>query len=148
MLNSKSKQSFCPFISIYSYLIIFILIFIISFLFLFHTKNSHISINHRLKRQIPNANDKQHYTTMLRRILLHRTISSVLADCTINMALDGIYRLPAENSLSSQVILLIEQSLQNEIFALRRIAKKIRTQLNQTSNYISGDALDKFHKNF
>ncbi|CAF1910242.1 unnamed protein product [Rotaria magnacalcarata] len=85
---------------------------------------------------------------MLRRILLHRTTSSVLADCTINMALDGIYRLPSENSLSSQVILLIEQSLQNEIFALRRATKKIRMQLNQTTNYINSDTLEKFRKDF
>lgn len=148
MLTSKSKQSFYSFVSIYSYLIICILIFMISFLFLFHTKSSQTSINHRLKRQVPSANDKLHYTNMLGRILLHRTSSSVLADCTVNMAVDGIYRLPTENSLSSQIILLIEESLKNEILALRRVAKKIRTKLNQTTNYLNDDMLEKFRNDF
>ena len=148
MLNTKSKQSFFHFISIYSYLIIFILIFLISSFIFFHTKNSHISINHRLKRQTSNINDKQHYTDMLRRMLLLRTSSSALADCTINMALEGIYRLPSEDSLSSQTILLIEQSFQTELFALKRTAGKIRAKLNQTSNYFADQVLEKFRNEF
>ncbi|CAF2827363.1 unnamed protein product [Rotaria sp. Silwood2] len=85
---------------------------------------------------------------MLRRMLLHRGSSSVLADCTINMALDGKYQLPSENSLSSQIILLIEQSFQDEISALKRTAKKIRMNLNQTSNPIHEDTLEKFRNDF
>ena len=148
MLNSKTKQSFFHFISIYSYLIIFILIFLISSVIFFHTKNSHISINHRLKRQISTINDQQHDTDMLRRILLHGTSSSVSADCTINMGVDGIYRLPLENTLSLQIINLVEQSYQNEINALKRTAEKIRNKLNQTSNYFADHSLEKFRQEF
>jgi hypothetical protein len=148
MLNSKTKQSLFHFISIYSYLIIFILIFLISSVIFFHTKNSHTSINHRLKRQISTINDQQHETDMLRRILSHRTSSSVLADCTINMAVDGIYRLPLENTLSSQIIHLVEQSYQNEIDALKKTAEKIRSKLNLTSNYFADHSLEKFRQEF
>ncbi len=149
MFNLKSKQSSCfHFISVYSYLILFILLFIICFFIIFHTKNSHISINHRLKRQTSNVNDKQHYTDMLRRILLYGTTSSVLTDCTINMASDGSYPLQLDKSLSSQIILLIEQSFQNEIMELKRTAETIRLKLNQTPNYFADHTLEKFRQEF
>jgi hypothetical protein len=148
MLNSKSKKLFFHFLSIYSYLIIFIIIFLISSVIFLQTKNSHITINHRLKRQTSNINNQQHYSNMLRRLILHRTSSSVLADCTINMAVDGIYRLPSEDSLSSQIILFIEQSLQNEINALKRTVEKIRKNLNQTSNSFTDYTLEKFRNEF
>ncbi|CAF0985418.1 unnamed protein product [Rotaria sp. Silwood1] len=85
---------------------------------------------------------------MLGGILLNRASSSVLTDCTINMALDGIYRLPLENSLSSQIILLIEQSFHDEIIALKRTTNKIRMNLNQTSTHINEDILEKFRHDY
>jgi len=148
MLISKSKQSVFHFLSIYSYLIIFILIFLISSVIFLQTTNSHIKINHRLKRQISNIDNKQHYSDMLRRILSHRISSSLLTDCTINMAVDGIYRIQSEDTLSSQVILLIEQSFSNEIYSLKRTVEKIRKNLNQTSNLFSDYTLDKFRTEF
>jgi hypothetical protein len=143
MLNSKTKQSFFHF-----YLIIFILIFLITSLIFFHTKTTHISINHRLKRQISNLNDQQHYTDMLRRVLSHRTSSSVLADCTINMASDGVYRLPSPNTTSLQIIHLIEQSYKNELNALKQTVGKIRMKLNQASNDFADHSLEKFRQEF
>jgi hypothetical protein len=148
MLISKSKQSVFHFLSIYSYLIIFILIFLISSVIFLQTTNSHIKINHRLKRQISNIDNKQHYSDMLRRILSHRISSSLLTDCTINMAVDGIYRIQSEDTLSSQVILLIEQSFENEIYSLKRTVEKIRKNLNQTPNLFSDYTLDKFRTEF
>jgi hypothetical protein len=148
MLISKSKQSVFHFLSIYSYLIIFILIFLISSVIFLQTTNSHIKINHRLKRQISNIDNKQHYSDMLRRILSHRISSSLLTDCTINMAVDGIYRIQSEDTLSSQVILLIEQSFENEIYSLKRTVEKIRKNLNQTSNLFPDYTLDKFRTEF
>jgi len=143
MFKSKLKQLFFHFLSI-----LFILLFLISSFIFFHTQTSHIKTNHRLKRQITNVNDKQHYSDMLRRIILHRTGSSVLADCTINMAVDGIYRLPPENTISAQVIHLIEQSFQNEILALKRTAEKIRKNLQQNSNSFKELTLDRFRNEF
>jgi len=64
------------------------------------------------------------------------------------MAVDGIYRLPSEDSLSSQIILFIEQSLQNEINALKRTVEKIRKNLNQTSNSFTDYTLEKFRNEF
>jgi hypothetical protein len=150
MLNTKSKHSLSHFISIYSYSILFILIFIICFFIFFHTKNSHISLNHRLKRQVlfPNTTRNDKRINDLLWILLHRTNSSVLADCTMNMALDGIYRLPSTDSLSSQIIHLIEKSFENEMISLKRVALKIRAKLNQTSNYFADNSIDKFRDEF
>jgi len=148
MLISKSKQSFFHFLSIYSYLIIFILIFLISSVIFLQTNNSHIKINHRLKRQISNIDNKQHYSDRLRRILSLRTSSSVLADCTINMAIDGIYQIQSEDKLSSQIIRLIEQSFKNEINSLKRTVEKIRKNLNRTSNSFPDYTLDKFRNEF
>ncbi|CAF1403470.1 unnamed protein product [Adineta steineri] len=148
MLNSKSKQSsFFHFISIYFYLILFIIIFLISFFIFFHTKTSHISLNHRLKRQISNINDKQHDIDMLRRIL-NRTSSSVLSDCTINMASDGIYPIPLENAVSLPIIRLIEKSFESELTSLKLLAGQIRMKINQTANYFADHTLEKFGHKF
>jgi hypothetical protein len=85
---------------------------------------------------------------MLRRILLYGTTSSVLTDCTVNVASDGSYPLQLDKSLSSQIILLIEQSFQNEINALKQTAETIRLKLNQTPNYFADNTLEKFRKEF
>jgi hypothetical protein len=143
MFKSKIKSIFFHWI-----FLLFILIFLISSVIFFQTKNSSITIKHRLKRQISNRDDQQHYTDMLRRIISHRTSSSVLADCTINMAVDGIYRIPAENSLPRQVIRLIEQSFANEIFVLKRSADKIRKNLNQYAHTLNDYTVEKFRNEF
>jgi len=154
---SKSKQSLFTFTHIRSYIIIFLFVFILlllTFFILFpKQKSTNTYVNHRLKRQILSSNniylnDKQHYTKMLRRILLHRTSSSVLADCTINMALDGIYRLPLDNSLSSEIIRLVEKTFSKEFNALKQTANKIRYKLNQSSNSLGDFALAKFRDEF
>lgn len=153
----KSKQSLFNFTHIRSYLIIFLFIFLLLFFIFFiqfpTEKTTHTYVNHRLKRDIPlsnhiNKNDKQHYTKMLRRILLHRTSSSVLADCTINMALDGIYRLPLENSLSSEIIHLVEKTFFKEFHALKQTANKIRNKINHTTNVLGDFGLAKFGDEF
>jgi hypothetical protein len=64
------------------------------------------------------------------------------------MAVDGIYRIQSEDTLSSQVILLIEQSFENEIYSLKRTVEKIRKNLNQTPNLFSDYTLDKFRTEF
>jgi hypothetical protein len=142
----KSKQSFFTYIRFYP--LVFVLLFLTSCI-LFPLQNpSDTYLNNRLKRQITNINDKQHYVDMLRRIILHRTSSSVLADCTINMDVDGIYRQPSENSISIQVIHLIEQSFEKEIFALKQTAEKIRNNLRQNSNSLTELTLDRFRNEF
>lgn len=148
MLNSKFKQSIFHFLSIYSYLIIFILLFLISSVIFLQINNSHLSKTNRFKRQLSNLNDKQHYTDMLRRILSHRTSSSLLTDCTINMAVDGVYRLPGEHTLASQIIRLIEQTFHNELHLLKRTVDKIRKKLNQSSNSNTEYTLEKFRNEF
>jgi hypothetical protein len=153
---SKSKQSLFNFTHIRSYLIIFLFIFLfllLTFFILFPIqKNTNTYLNHRLKRQILSTNihmnDKQHYTNMLRRLLSHRTSSSVLSDCTVNMALDGIYHLPSENTLASEIIHLVEKTFQNQFNALKRTANKIRNTLNQSTNYLGDFALAKFRDDF
>ena len=85
---------------------------------------------------------------MLRRILLHRNSSSVLTDCTINMASEGIYHLPPINSLSSQIILLVENTYQVEFQQLKRTAQKIRTKLTQSPTYLGDFPLAKFRDDF
>lgn len=70
--------------------------------------------------------DQQHYATMLRRMFSNRKNSSVRADCTLNLAIDGIYRIPNENSLSGQIIHLVEQSFAKEISAIDQTGEKIR----------------------
>ena len=150
MSKLKSKQSILHLISINSCIILIsILIFTSSFFIFFPTKTSSISRNYRLKRQISSINDKQHDTNMLRRILLHRKNSSVFTDCTINMAIDGIYRRPLENSFPSKIIHLIEQSFENEIHSLKYMATKIRMNLSrQLSNSMHEDYLEKFLNEF
>ncbi len=147
---SKSKQTLFNFTYIRLCTLIFVLLFLTVFI-LFPTQTSYV--NHRLKRQILSSNNlqinvKQHYTNMLRRILLHRTSSSVLADCTINMASDGIYHLPSENSLSSEIIHLVEKTFEKEFQALKRTAKNIRQKINQSSDYFGDFALAKFQDDF
>jgi len=144
---------------IHSYIILFLFIFLLlllTFFILFPTqKKTNTYVNHRLKRQILSSSsnnihksDKQHYTNLLRRILLHRINSSVLADCTINMALDGIYRLPLENSLSSEIIHLVEKYFQNELNALKYTTNQIRNKLNQSTDFLGDFGLAKFHEKF
>ncbi len=151
---SKSKQSLFPLTHIRSYIILILILFLLlllTFFILFPIQISPTkSLNHRLKRQIDHIhlNDKQHYTNMLRRILLHRTSSSVLADCTINMAVDGIYRLPLGNSLSSEIIHLVEKFFHKEFHAFKRTAYKIRQKMNQSADYLGDFALAKFHDDF
>lgn len=157
MLNfTESKESLFHFIHVRSYIFICIcsfLLLLLTFRIVFPAQNNaNTYLNHRLKRQIPsiniNNNDKQHYTSMLRRILLHRTSSSVLADCTINMAFDGIYHLPSQYSLSSEIIRLVERHFQKEFNALKQTAHKIRNKVNQSSNSFGDYALARFDEDF
>ncbi|UJR20809.1 hypothetical protein I4U23_023921 [Adineta vaga] len=146
MFNSKSKQSssLFHFISIYFYLILFLLIFLISFLIFFHTNSSPITqYNHRLKRQTSHLIDKHHNTDMLRQ-LLQRSTSSVLPDCTINMASDGIYQIPSDNSVSALIIRLIERAFRNESLTIKRFVDITRMKLN----HISDLSLEKFRLEF
>jgi hypothetical protein len=64
------------------------------------------------------------------------------------MALDGIYRLPLENSLSSEIIRLVEKTFYKEFNDLKQTANKIRHKLNQSSNYLGDFALAKFRDEF
>ena len=76
--------------------------------------------------------DHQHYATMLRRMFSNRKNSSVRADCTLNLAIDGIYRIPNENSLSGQIIHLVEQSFAKEISAIEQTGEKIRANTQRS----------------
>ncbi|CAF1064959.1 unnamed protein product [Adineta ricciae] len=150
MFNSKSKQSsIFHFLSIYFYLILFLLIFLLSFFIFFHTKSSSpITTHHqRLKRQTSHAIDKHHNTDMLRQ-LLQRSTSSVLPDCTINMASDGIYQIPSDNSLSALIIRLVERTFQSELVEIKRTVDKIRMKFNQTASYFTDYSLDKIRDDF
>lgn len=157
-LPFKSKHSLLHFTHIRLYLIIFLFIFLfllLSFFIFFPLYNSSTSSFHssRLKRQISSVNitfyknDKQHYTAMLRRILSLRS-SSVPADCSINMASDGIYRLPLKNTLSSEIIQLVEKTFHTQLSALKRTANNIRQKLNQSSEYIGDFGLEKSRDDF
>jgi ABC-type bacteriocin/lantibiotic exporter with double-glycine peptidase domain len=64
------------------------------------------------------------------------------------MDVDGIYRQPSENSISIQVIHLIEQSFEKEILALKQTAEKIRNNLRQNSNSLTELTLDRFRNEF
>ena len=64
------------------------------------------------------------------------------------MAVDGTYRLPANNTLSAEVILLVEQAFRTELDDLRRVASKIRTKVSQQANYFADYSLDKFRDEF
>lgn len=72
------------------------------------------------------SHDQEHYANMLRRMFSNRKNSSLRADCTINLSIDGIYRIPNENSFSGQIIRLIEQSFAKELIAIEQIGEKIR----------------------
>jgi len=155
-LPFKSKHSLLHFTHIRLYLIIFLFVFLFLLLsfFIFFPLHNSSNLSSRLKRQISSVNntvyrnDKQHYTAMLRRILSLRTSSSVLADCSINMASDGIYRLPLKNTLSSEIIQLVEKTFQTDLSALKRTANNIRQKLNQSSIYVGDFGLEKFRDDF
>ena len=153
---SKSKQSLFDFIHIRSYmtlsLLISILFFTSLFLFVPTPNGGDLLRNHRSKRQASSSNmhvsDKQHYTNMLRRLLQNRKSSSALADCSINMGVDGVYRLPLENSLSSQVILFVEKTYHKEFQALKRAARQIHQKLTLSPSHPGDFALAKFRDEF
>ena len=150
MFNSKSKQSsLFHFLSIYFYLILFLLVFLLSFFIFFHTKSSSpITAHHqRLKRQTSHAIDKHHNTDMLRQLLQGST-STVLPDCTINMASDGIYQTPLDNSLSALIIRLVERTFQSELIEIKRTIDKIRTTFNQTASYFNDYSLENIRRDF
>ena len=153
---SKSKQSLFDFIHIRSYMTLSVLIAILLltslFLFVPTQNEGDLSRNHRSKRQVLSSNmnmiDKQHYTNMLRRLLQNRKSSSALADCSINMGMDGVYRLPSENSLPSQVILFVERAYHKEFQALKRAARQINQKLTHSASHASDFALAKFRDEF
>jgi hypothetical protein len=64
------------------------------------------------------------------------------------MAVDGIYQRPSENLLSSQIILLMEQTFETELDSLKLIVEKIRKNLTQTSTSYTDYTLDKFRREF
>ena len=115
-------------------------------------KHSHSNVHHRLKRQSSIVNstidDKKHYTQMLRRILAHRSSSTVLSDCTINVGSNEIYRPPANNTLSSEVIHLVEQTCETELRESKRLTMKIRSKLNQNLNYFSVSSYERIRHDF
>lgn len=133
------------FLSIYFYSILLLLIFIISFYTFLHTEpSSASSLNHRSKRQTSSAIDKHHNTDMLRQLLL-RSTSSVLSDCSVNVASTGIYQLPAEHTVSASIIRLVERNFDGELQALRRTADRLRAKLNQSTNVaVAEPTLDRF----
>lgn len=77
------------------------------------------------------TNDKQHFTNVLRQIFLHRTTSSFLSDCTLNVVNDEIYRIPSDTTLSAEVIRLVREHFDVEIRDVQRLVAKIRSKLNQ-----------------
>lgn len=134
-----------------------LLISLTLFLFLFLAFLSHHPadkyVNHRFKRQIfpsnhSQINVKQHNNNMLRRMLLHRNTSSVLADCTLNVALEGIYHLPPERSLSAEIIRLVENTFDKEFQALQQTARRIRQKINQSNEYFGDFGLAKIQEDF
>lgn len=148
-----------------SWLVFVVLLFsLLTFSTLVSTTHSQIAVHHRLKRQTDSSNatvavidnnnnddlddHRQHNSKMLRQMLSQGISSSVLSDCTINMAIDGVYRLPAEDSLPAQVIRLAEQSFVDELAELRRIASKIRSKFNQRVNYFADSSIGQFREEF
>lgn len=152
---NSSKSSHLPRIRTYLMLSFSLCLFLFLTFFIL-SPSQHPSekyVNHRFKRQIFSSNHlqidtKQHYTNMLRRILSHRTTSSVLADCTLNVALEGIYRLPPEKSLSAEIIRLVENTFATELRAVQQAARKIRQKINQSNEYFGHFALAKIHDDF
>lgn len=129
-----------------------IFLLLLSFSIFFSTKHSSTFAYQRAKRQINFNNvsndDRQHYTNKLRQIFLYGTSSSVLSDCTLNIAYDGIYRIPSENTLSSQVIRLVEDFFESELRDIQRLAMKIRSKFNQRMNYFTESSLGQFRDEF
>lgn len=97
---------------------LFVFVQSIAFIRSEHAKLSHI--------------DKQHFVDMLRRMISHRKTSSVLTDCSINLAIDGLARIPQENSISGQIIRLVEQSFNQELHAIQQTVEKIRKNFFST----------------
>ena len=85
---------------------------------------------------------------MLHDMLARRKSSSVSADCTTNMASDGIYHLPPADSVSTQIISLVQTAFQQEFQAFKRTAQKIRNKITQTPTYLGDFALSKFREEF
>ena len=140
-----------------------LLLSLLTFCTRFSKTHSQIAVHHRSKRQIDSSNatvavtvnnnnddddHRQHNSKMLRQMLSQGISSSVLSDCTINMAIDGVYRLPAEDSLPAQVIRLAEQSFVDELAELRRLASKIRSKFNQRVNYFADSSIGQFRDEF
>ena len=149
----KLKQSCSDFRWTRSYLILFLLssFLVLSFTYFIRypkQKQTDFDLNHRVKRQLitnhNDANDAQHYTNMLRRMLSSGVSSTVLADCTINMASDGIYYPPSSKTLSSETINLVESTFHNALHKVKSTASKIRQKLNLSSNGLVDFALAKF----
>lgn len=97
----------------------------------------------RSEHQKLSHHDKQHYADMLRGMISHRKTSSVLTDCSINLAINGVARIPNENSISGQIIRLVEQFFAKEIHAIKQTVEKIRK--NFTPNIWT---LEKFREEF
>ncbi|CAF0934708.1 unnamed protein product [Adineta ricciae] len=153
----KLKQSWLDFRRIRSYLILFLLssFLVLSFTFFIRypkQKQTDFDLNHRVKRQLItnhiDTNDARHYTKMLRRMLSNGVSSSVLADCTINMASDGIYYLPSSKTLSSETINLVERTFHSALREVKSTASQIRQELNLSSNGLGDFALAKFQDDY
>lgn len=148
---TSSKSNPCT--RIRSYLLISFTLFLFLFLAFLSHHPSDKYVNHRFKRQIfpsnhSQINVKQHNNNMLRRMLLHRNTSSVLADCTLNVALEGIYHLPPERSLSAEIIRLVENAFNKEFQAFQQTARRIRQKINQSTDYFGDFALAKIQEDF
>ncbi|UJR28764.1 hypothetical protein I4U23_009990 [Adineta vaga] len=158
LIISKLKRSrFFPFGQIHSYMIIILItsLFVLLTCFIRYSskqKHTDFDLNHRLKRQLItnhiDMNDKRHYTKMLRGMLSYGLTSSVLADCTINMAPDGIYYLPKPRTLSSETIDLVERTFHKEFLALKQTANRVRQNINQKSNSLGDFGLAKFQDEY
>ena len=155
----KLKQSRFHFARLRSLMLVVLLSSLVLLLTLFvlypKEKHTRLHAHHRLKRQLTAApaanldvNDKRHYTKMLRGMLSYRSGSSVLADCTINRASDGIYNPPSANTLSSETIHLVERTFQGEFSALKHTAGRIRQRLNESSDSLGDYALAKFYDKY
>lgn len=95
--------------------------------------------------ELLNRNDQQHDIDMLRRLLSLRNASSVLSDCTINMIIDGVYRVPQENTLAAKIIRLVEQTFERDLGHFKQTGEKLRKKLNQN---FSPANLDKLRHDF
>ena len=94
------------------------------------------------------TNDKQHFTNVLRQIFLHRTTSSFLSDCTLNIVNDEIYRIPSDTTLSAEVIRLVREHFHVEIRDVQRLVTKIRSKSNQRVGNSKEFTLGEFRQEF